>query len=117
MKIFGYEINKAKPEPEVLDKDGNVVNKPSASEKIVGVLKTIAKVGVATGVAFGAYKLGGNRKEKEMNDEINKVNQDRLKLWAENADLEDKLREATSTTESESEETTDEDDDEEVVTF
>lgn len=105
MKIFGYEIKKADPEPEVVDKDGNPVGKASAGEKIVGVLKTIAKVGVGAGVAFGAYKLGGAHMEKAKNDEINEINKDRLNLWAENADLEEKLQAAISSEEEESEET------------
>lgn len=116
MKLFGYEIKKADPEPEVVDKDGNPVNKPSASEKIAGALKTIAKVGVATGVAFGAYKFGEARTTKAKNEEINKINRDRLDLWADKADLEEKLQAALSP-ETVNEESETDEDDVEVGTF
>lgn len=120
MKLFGYEFSakKVNPEPEVVDADGKVVNKPTAGEKIFGAIKTVAKVGVATGVAFGAYKLGEVRTVKAKNDEINKVNKDRLELWEANAELEEKLQAALSDGKENAEESeTDEDDVIEVTTF
>lgn len=115
-KMFGKKFT-WEDEPVVVDKDGKPVGKASVGEKIFGAIKTVAKVGVATGVAFGAYKLGEARTTKSKNEEINEINRDRLQLWNDKAELEEKLQAALSPETVDEESETDEDDDEEVVTF
>lgn len=116
MKLFGYEIKKAEPEPEVVDENGKPVGKPKVAEVAIGAVKTVAKIGMITGAAALAYTIGGNKTAKAKDEEIAKINKDRLELWADKADLEEKLQAALSKEDTDAVET-EEDDDTEVVTF
>lgn len=76
MKIFGYELKLEKvnkePEVEVVDKDGQVVNKPSKGEKILNAAFTGLKIVTVGGAMVGAAILNGKRVGKEKDKEIRK---------------------------------------------
>ena len=76
MAIFGYEVKfekvNKKPEVEVVDKDGQVVNKPTMGEKIKNVVGTVLKIGAIGGAVAGAAILNGNRVGKQKDKEIRK---------------------------------------------
>lgn len=76
IRILDYEIGVTKvnkdPKVEVVDKDGNPVNKPTLVEKILNAAVTGLKIVTVGGLAVGAAYLNGKRVGKEKDKEIRK---------------------------------------------
>lgn len=113
VKMFGQEFSwkKAEPDPEVVDENGKVVNKKTFADHVIGVGKTVVKIGVIAGTAAIAYTVGGKKVGKEKDQEISEINKDLLNLYSENAELQAKLRD------EESDEKEEEQDEVEITTF
>lgn len=107
MKIFGYEVKFEKvnkePEVEVVDKDGQVVNKPSKGEKIMNAVCTGLKIAAVGGLAAGAAILNGNRVGKEKDKVIRDLRETNDQLFKDNCDMAMKLENQEEETVDESE--------------
>lgn len=107
MKIFGYELKLEKvnkePEVEVVDKDGQVVNKPSKGEKFMNAVCTGLKIAAVGGLAAGAAILNGNRVGKEKDKVIRDLRETNDQLFKDNCDMAMKLENQEEETVDESE--------------
>lgn len=91
MKILFWEIKKVEKEPDVVDENGKVVNKPTWKEKagkVAGAVASIVTVGGAAGLGYALAKRNvGMEKDKKIQD-LKECNN---KLFLDNLDLYNQL--------------------------
>lgn len=103
MKLFGWEIKRAEKEPEVVDENGKVVNKPTVKETACKVLGTVAALGAGAGMVVGAYVLGGKKVGREKDRKIADLDHENRQLIDDNEALYRQLHPEVEETEDEDE--------------
>ena len=107
IRILDYEIGVTKvnkdPKVEVVDKDGNPVNKPTLGEKILNVAVTGLKIVTVGGLTVGAAYLNGKRVGKQKDKVIRDLRETNDQLFKDNCDMAMKLENQEEETVDESE--------------